>query len=105
MEFMPKSLTTPESNLTYGKIVSYVLDQRSSRLTGIPSTSSFFQILLDSQIVISQLLTMVGYSKYCIDQFVMLISQNQNTESNQISFYVCLVIAVSAWCQTKANYK
>ena len=104
---MPEQLTSPESNLTYGKVVSYVLDQRSSRLTGRPISSKFYEVLLDVMVVISQLLTIVGYSKYVIDQLVMLITQNDLSMGStyQISVYICIFLAFTAWLQTKVNYK
>ena len=32
--FMPPQLTTPEEQVTYGKVVTYILDSRDSRLRG-----------------------------------------------------------------------
>lgn len=33
LEYMPKQLTAPESNLTYGKVVYYILDCREERIS------------------------------------------------------------------------
>jgi hypothetical protein len=64
---MPENLTRPDSILTYGKVVSYVLDQREGRIKGQEVSQKFWEIFVDVMIVIGQLLTMVGYSKYVVE--------------------------------------
>ena len=60
LNYMPNHLTTPDQNLTYGKVVHFVLDSRRERMNriyrtaGMPTKSSssgnsrFFQDTLDA---------------------------------------------------------
>ncbi len=70
---MPKRLTTPDSKLTYGKVVNYVLDDRDARMESLrlqkfqQGTSRFYNNLLDVLVFISCHLIMMAYVKYVVD--------------------------------------
>lgn len=40
IRYMPRRLTRPERNLTYGQVVHYILDMRQRRVDGIDSAMS-----------------------------------------------------------------
>jgi len=62
MELMPKELTTPESKLTYGKVVGYVLDERDCRLTGAKAQEyGIFCKILDFCVLFSNTISILGY--------------------------------------------
>ena len=49
MNMMPKSLTQPETRLTYGKVVNYILDNRDRRLRSdkMHGKSTFYIDMVD----------------------------------------------------------
>lgn len=73
MRLMPKHLVSPESKLTYGKVVSYLLDDRNERIAvmahsnAMPEKSSFFRNLIDGQILLSCCLIYISYARYIND--------------------------------------
>lgn len=68
MNMMPKRLTQPETRLTYGKVVSYILDNRDQRLERDQNigNSSFYIDMVDVMITTSSFLCSVSYIKYAI---------------------------------------
>lgn len=68
MNMMPKHLTQPETRLTYGKVVNYILDNRDQRLERDQNkgNSSFYIDMVDLMITTSSFLCSVSYIKYAI---------------------------------------
>ena len=62
MNIMPAHMVEPESNLTYGGVVKYIMDDRNVRLDN--NKKSFWSQTLDIVIFASQLLNLSIYSKY-----------------------------------------
>ena len=93
LHYMPAQLTKPDSNLTYGAVVHFILDARQERIDRIYRTAGirnpnlgprkptgrFFQDTLDFQIVASCLCLCISYNKYIIDQLLQIMAQNEIT--------------------------
>ena len=74
-------MTTPQSQLTFGKVVHYTLDQRESRIQTVVKKKyifadiNFFKTLLDVMILFSQILCVLAGVKYSSDEFLQIMKE------------------------------